>query len=105
MTPQEFRDAIDDSWPVEIRFMAEQILQAWEDQVVERDRLLGEMSLKMKGGMFARLRAKGWRALTDKADSLVSAEGEDHSSAEIESHEEQARHPEANGESQSRASS
>ena len=100
MTPQEFRDAIDDAWPVEIRFMVGRMLQEWEQQIGDRDDALKQMSQMMKSGWMSRLRAKGWRALTDQADTLV--EGDRSSSAERDSHEQSERQPEANGESPSR---
>jgi hypothetical protein len=105
MTPKEFRNAIDDEWPVEIRFIVEQIIQAWESESVERDNLLRRMKDEMNSGWWNRLRARGWKELTDQAGSLDLSEGRDQLSAEEENHEEEARHAETDRQDQQGASS
>jgi hypothetical protein len=66
---------VDDSWPVEIRFIAERAADRWEaDLRHAKDNdclnlyvlrpLLKRISDKMSGNFFSRLRAKDWKLLT-----------------------------------------
>lgn len=112
MTPEELRSAIDDAWPVEIRFLIEKAADNWSEslrheEIMQNDliKIIRGQNRKMSGKLFSRMRAKGWRSSVTDAEKVckdveeefgyIQPNNKDHETQE-------AKHPEADGSSPSR---
>lgn len=74
MTPEDLRSSIDDSWPVEVRFLIENAASSWEEDIKIEEQVQHRMTVcifaiadELNSGLFKRIRAKDWKAMRETA--------------------------------------
>jgi hypothetical protein len=77
MTPEDLRSSVDDSWPVEIRFLIESAASSWEKDIRHQEELqykliacVFSLTYELKSGLFKRIRAKSWKMLVNEVQTV-----------------------------------